>query len=153
MRMRWLWAVVAIVVALAIAAGVWVARREQEPFAPAGAPSIAALPFVDMSPAKDQEYFADGLAEEVLNRLARTPELRVTGRTSSFQFKGKNEDLRLIAKKLNVASILEGSVRKEGNRVYYRIVDESVFALCEQVCGSLQQQLRALNELVEGVGV
>ena len=79
--------------------------------------SIAVLPFVDMSPGKDQEYFADGLAEELLNALARIPELRVIGRTSSFQFKGKTEDLRTIGRKLNVATLLEGSVRKAGSRV------------------------------------
>jgi len=83
----------------------------------ATANSVAVLPFVDMSQGKDQEYFADGLAEELLNLLARIPELRVIGRTSSFQFKGKNEDLRLIAAKLGVAQLLEGSVRKSGNQV------------------------------------
>jgi serine/threonine protein kinase/Flp pilus assembly protein TadD len=82
-----------------------------------GIPSIAVLPFVNMSADKNQEYFSDGLAEELVNDLAKIPGLRVTGRTSSFQFKGKNEDLRVIAKKLNVANILEGSVRKEGNRI------------------------------------
>ena len=80
-------------------------------------PSIAVLPFVDMSPEKDQEYFSDGLAEELLNDLTKIPNLRVTARTSSFQFKGKNEDLRSIAQKLNVTTLLEGSVRKEGRRV------------------------------------
>jgi TolB-like protein/Flp pilus assembly protein TadD len=79
--------------------------------------SLAVLPFVDMSQNRDQEYFADGLAEELLNLLAGVPELRVIGRTSSFQFKGHNEDLRLIAAKLGVANLLEGSVRKAGNRV------------------------------------
>lgn len=80
-------------------------------------PSIAVLPFVDMSPGMDQEYFSDGLAEELLNALVKIPELRVTGRTSSFQFKGKNEDLRTIGEKLNVTTVLKGSVRKQGNRV------------------------------------
>jgi eukaryotic-like serine/threonine-protein kinase len=79
--------------------------------------SIAVLPFVDISQARDQEYFSDGLAEELLDVLAKTPQLRVIGRTSSFQFKGKNEDLRVIAQKLGVDHLLEGSVRKEGNRV------------------------------------
>ncbi|HJS57976.1 MAG TPA: tetratricopeptide repeat protein, partial [Vicinamibacteria bacterium] len=79
--------------------------------------SIAVLPFADMSPGKNQEYFADGLAEELLNALARIPELRVIGRTSSFQFKGKTDDLRTIGRKLNVATLLEGSVRKAENRV------------------------------------
>ena len=79
--------------------------------------SIAVLPFVDMSQGKDQEYFSDGLTEELLNLLARVPELRVIGRTSSFQFKGRNEDLRVIAAKLGVATLLEGSVRKSHNQV------------------------------------
>ena len=79
--------------------------------------SIAVLPFADMSAGKDQEYFADGLSEEVLNLLAKLPELRVIGRTSSFQFKGRNEDLRAIGEKLNVAHILEGSVRKSGEKL------------------------------------
>ena len=83
----------------------------------AAAKSIAVLPFADMSAGKDQEYFADGLAEELLNLLAKLPELRVIGRTSSFQFKGRNEDLRVIGETLNVAHILEGSVRKSGEKV------------------------------------
>jgi TolB-like protein len=88
-----------------------------KPTAMATDASVAVLPFVDMSQSKDQEYFADGLAEELLNLLARVPELRVIGRTSSFQFKGKNEDLRQIAAKLGVANLLEGSVRRAGSRV------------------------------------
>ena len=79
--------------------------------------SIAVLPFADMSQARDQEYFSDGLSEELLDVLAKVSQLRVIGRTSSFQFKGKNEDLRVIAQKLGVDHLLEGSVRKEGNRV------------------------------------
>ena len=79
--------------------------------------SIAVLPFVDMSARKDQEYFSDGLSEELLNLLAKIPELKVIGRTSSFSFKGKNEDLRSIAEKLGVAHLLEGSVRKDGNKI------------------------------------
>jgi TolB-like protein/DNA-binding winged helix-turn-helix (wHTH) protein/Flp pilus assembly protein TadD len=79
--------------------------------------SIAVLPFVDMSEKKDQEYFADGMAEEIIDLLAKIPGLRVISRTSSFQFKGKTEDLRSIAKQLGVANVLEGSVRKSGDRV------------------------------------
>lgn len=79
--------------------------------------SIAVLPFVDMSAGKDQEYFSDGLSEELLNLLAKIPELKVIGRTSSFSFKGKNEDLRSIAQKLGVAHLLEGSVQKEGKTI------------------------------------
>ena len=79
--------------------------------------SIAVLPFVDMSAGKDQEYFSDGLSEELLNLLSKIPELKVIGRTSSFSFKGKNDDLRVIGEKLGVANILEGSVQKEGNKI------------------------------------
>src|SRR6188474_2105163 len=79
--------------------------------------SIAVLPFADMSAGKDQEYFSDGLSEELINLLAKIPELKVIGRTSSFSFKGKNEDLRSIAQKLGVSNILEGSVRKDGNKI------------------------------------
>ena len=80
-------------------------------------PSVAVLPFANMSADKDQEYFADGVAEEILNSLAHVEGLRVIGRTSSFYFKGRNEDLPSIARKLSVGAILEGSVRKDGNRV------------------------------------
>lgn len=79
--------------------------------------SIAVLPFADMSPAKDQEYLADGIAEELLNRLAKAPDLKVIARTSSFAFKGRDIDIADIAKRLNVAHVLEGSVRKSGDRV------------------------------------
>ena len=80
-------------------------------------PSIAVLPFVNMSDDKENEYFSDGLAEELLNLLAKIPRLHVAGRTSSFQFKGTNEDLRIIGEQLNVANVLEGSVRKSGTRL------------------------------------
>jgi TolB-like protein len=79
--------------------------------------SIAVLPFADMSPEHDQEYFSDGLSEELLNVLAQIPELRVAGRTSSFSFKGRHEDLRIIGERLGVANVLEGSVRKAGERL------------------------------------
>jgi len=83
--------------------------------------SIAVLPLADMSPQGDHEYFSDGLTEELLNILAKVKDLRVAGRTSSFAFKGQNEDLREIAKKLDVKSILEGSVRKDDARNRVRI--------------------------------
>ena len=82
-----------------------------------GKPSIAVLPFANMSADPENEYFSDGLSEELLNVLAKNPGLKVTGRTSSFAFKGKNEDLREIGQKLGVEHLLEGSVRKAGNRV------------------------------------
>jgi len=76
--------------------------------------SIAVLPFIDMSEKRDQEYFSDGLSEELIDHLAHSQDLKVIARTSSFQFKGKNEDIRSIAGKLGVAHLLEGSVRKDG---------------------------------------
>jgi eukaryotic-like serine/threonine-protein kinase len=79
--------------------------------------SIAVLPFVDMSKKHDQEYFSDGLSEELIDRLSHSPDLKVIARTSAFQFKGKNEDMRTIASKLGVAHLLEGSVRKDGNEL------------------------------------
>jgi len=79
--------------------------------------SIAVLAFSDLSPNKDQEYFSDGMAEEILNSLVRVQDLKVAGRTSSFFFKGKNEDIRVIGKALGVANVLEGSVRKQGEKV------------------------------------
>jgi TolB-like protein len=75
------------------------------------------LPFVNLSGDKEQEYFSDGLAEELLNSLSRINELQVAGRTSSFYFKGKDIDLSTIARKLNVGSVLEGSVRRSGNKI------------------------------------
>jgi TolB-like protein/Flp pilus assembly protein TadD/predicted Ser/Thr protein kinase len=80
-------------------------------------PSIAVLPFANMSGDKEQEYFSDGLAEEILNLLAKIPSLKVIARTSSFSFRGKEQDIRKIAEALNVKNILEGSVRRSGNRI------------------------------------
>jgi serine/threonine protein kinase/Tfp pilus assembly protein PilF len=79
--------------------------------------SIAVLPFVDMSPNNDQEYFCDGLAEELINALANVKPLRVAARTSAFSFKGEKHDVREIGEKLNVDTVLEGSIRKAGNRL------------------------------------
>ena len=80
-------------------------------------PSIAVLPFANMSADPEQEYFCEGLAEELIDALARLEGLRVVGRTSSFQCRGKGHDLREVGKKLNVKTVLEGSVRKAGNRL------------------------------------
>jgi TolB-like protein len=79
--------------------------------------SIAVLPFVNMSPDKNQEYFADGISEELLNLLAQVPELRVIARTSSFSFKDKDVGIAEIARRLNVAHVLEGSVRTSGDKL------------------------------------
>jgi TolB-like protein/tetratricopeptide (TPR) repeat protein len=83
----------------------------------ASAQSVAILPFVNMSPDPDQDYFCDGIAEEIINALCCVRGLRVASRTSSFRYKGGNEDVREIGRQLNVGSVLEGSVRKAGDRV------------------------------------
>jgi len=88
--------------------------------------TIAVLPFVNMSEDASNEYFSDGLTEELLNILAKIKELRVAGRTSSFAFKGKEDDLRIIGEKLNVSSILEGSVRKDDKRNRVRITAQLI---------------------------
>ena len=90
---------------------------------PAAAPgagqahSIAVLPFVDMSPDRDQDYFCEGMAEEILNALTRIEGLRVAARTSAFQFKGRAADVRKVAQELGVNTVLEGSVRKAGTQL------------------------------------
>ena len=124
-----------IIVALVIALGyfIWERQARIEPVEPAVQPSvetdtpvdqpapskrsIAVLPFVNMSADPENEYFADGLSEELLNQFAQIPDLQVAGRTSSFSFKGKNEDLREIGATLDVAHVLEGSVRRQGDKV------------------------------------
>jgi TolB-like protein len=90
-------------------------------------PSIAVLPFANMSPDKDQEYFSDGLSEQMLDVLARVPQLRVIARTSSFSFKGKEIDAATIARTLGVSHLLEGSVRRSGNhlRISAKLVSAS----------------------------
>ena len=118
---RSLWIGAAAAAVIALAGAFWLGRTRPDGGSASSmlveAASIAVLPFTDMSPGKDQEYFTDGLSEELLNALTKIPELRVTGRSSSFQFKGRNEDLRLIGRTLNVATLLEGSVRKAGSHV------------------------------------
>jgi serine/threonine protein kinase/tetratricopeptide (TPR) repeat protein len=118
---KWLWrnpttaGLIASLVALAVGAGVivWKSELVRRPI-PA---SIAVLPFLDLSQVKDQEYFCDGMSEEILDTLAKVDGLRVVARTSSFSFKGKNVNVSEIRKKLNVENVLEGSLRREGNRI------------------------------------
>jgi TolB-like protein/Flp pilus assembly protein TadD len=103
-------------------AGAWYAGRQSVTLSGPGAaegssPSIAVLPFVNMSSDPEQEFFSDGISEELLNLLAKIPELRVAARTSSFSFKDKNVEIPEIAARLKVAHILEGSVQKVGNQV------------------------------------
>ncbi len=123
-RGPWRWGgltLAALALAAVIAAGSLYRARLRLHGVPAAdsvsAKSIAVLPFVDMSQAHDQEYFADGMAEQILDLLTKIPALKVIARTSSFQFKGKAEDVRVVAEKLGVVTVLEGSVRKAGDRL------------------------------------
>ena len=106
----------AVVLATAVVLYFW---RTQKPAAPefANQPSIAVLPFADLAASGEDDYFSDGLTEELINDLAKVPGIKVVGRSSAFQFKGKNEDLRSIGSKLGVANILEGTVRRDGNHL------------------------------------
>ena len=122
--------------------------------------SVAVLPFVDMSPQKDQEYFCDGMAEELINALTQIPALRVVSRTSSFQFKGKTDDARTIGQRLGVRTLLEGSVRTAGERMrigarltnaadgyqlwssQYDREMKDIFAVQDEIAGSILAALR-----------
>ncbi len=124
-------------------------------------PSIAVLPFVNMSSDPEQEFFSDGISEEILNALAKVKELKVAGRTSSFAFKGKDQDLRQIGLALGVAHILEGSVRKSGDTVRITAqliqVDDgfhlwsdtydrqltNVFAIQDEIATAILEQMKA----------
>jgi TolB-like protein len=114
---RWIIAILALAVVLLLADKLVLPKAANPSSAKAITPdkSIAVLPFLNMSSDKEQDYFSDGLSEELLNQLAQIPQLRVIARTSSFSFKGKEVDVATIAKALNVANVLEGSVRKSAN--------------------------------------
>ncbi len=101
---------------VAIAAAFYLVRDWQASSSGTSA-SVAVLPFADMSPNGDQEYFADGMTEEIINALARLPDLRVVARTSAFAFKGKDADIRTIGEQLGVRNVVEGSVRRSGERL------------------------------------
>jgi len=136
---------------------------------PAPAQSIAVLPFENMSGNKDNEYFADGIAEELLNQLAQLPGLQVAGRTSSFAFKGHDEDLREIGQKLGVAYVVEGSVRRSQDRVritaqlirtesgfhvWSQTFDRQltdIFAVQDEISGAITSALK-LNLMGKGAG-
>ncbi len=133
------------------------------------AKSIAVLPFVNMSPDPEQEYFADGISEEILNALARVEDLKVAGRTSSFAFKGQNQDLKIIGKALRVSHILEGSVRKAGNKLRitaqlvkvedgYHMWSETydreltdVFAIQDEISAAILIELKAQLEVGQSI--
>ena len=133
----------------------------------ASEPSVAVLPFVNMSSDPEQEYFSDGISEEILNVLTRIPNLKVAARTSSFQFKGKNLDIADIGKQLQVNHVLEGSVRKSGStlRITAQLVEadtgfhlwsntfdrqlKDVFAIQDEIAAAIAHELRTrlTNEL------
>lgn len=113
---RWIIAVLGLAVVLLLA-NTFVLHTAPAPAFNPPARSIAVLPFTNMSGDKEQDYFSDGMSEELLNSLARINELQVAARTSSFYFKGEHADLATIARKLNVASVLEGSVRRSGQTI------------------------------------
>ena len=140
-----------------IAAGTMYATRQRGE-APS---SVVVLPFMDLSPQHDQEYFSDGLTEEIIDALSRIPNVRVVARTSAFAFKGKGADIREIGRQLNVEAVLEGSVRKAGNqlritaqlnraanglhlwsRTYDRQLSD-VFAVQQEIARAIAAQLRA----------
>jgi len=145
---------------LLLALGGYAVFRRME--GPRAAPlaSAAVLPFADLSPQKDQEYFSDGLTEELITTLSQVPGLRVAARTSSFQFKGQNPDVHEVGRKLDVGAVLEGSVRKSGSRLRvsaqlinvkdgYQLWSESydrdladVFAVQEDVARAIVAALR-----------
>jgi eukaryotic-like serine/threonine-protein kinase len=145
---------------LLLAAAGYAAYRRLEAPATTSLASAAVLPFVDLSPQRDQEYFSDGLTEELTTALSQVPGLRVAARTSAFQFKGRNPDVREAGRKLDVGAILEGSVRKSGGRFRvsaqlinvkdgYQIWSESydrdladVFAVQEDLARSIVAALR-----------
>src|SRR5512132_3381176 len=157
------WAEVAIgllVLGAIVAAFMIVSRRPAASLTAIPEKSIAVLPFVDMSAGKDQEYFSDGISEELLNLLAKIPQLQVTARTSSFAFKGKEVAIPEIARTLHVAHVLEGSVRKAGNSVritaqlikagtdthlwsqtYDRKLDD-IFAIQDEIAADVVKQLK-----------
>jgi serine/threonine-protein kinase len=121
-RARWLGAAV-LCAAIMLVIGLWwirsgpVVTEEAPTTAEIAATSIAVLPFDDLSPDRESEYFGDGMAEELLNALAKIPGLKVAARTSAFSFKGKSEDIRVIGERLNVANVLTGSVRRSGDQI------------------------------------
>jgi serine/threonine protein kinase/TolB-like protein/Tfp pilus assembly protein PilF len=173
-RGLWMGLAGAVVVSIALGLILW-RGRQATPEVPAARPasgttasstpvpdakSIAVLPFVNMSSDPEQEYFSDGISEELLNLLARIPELRVTSRSSAFSFKGQKLEIPEIARRLNVAHVLEGSVRKSGKHVritaqlikadtdthlwsqtYDRTLDD-IFAIQDQIAADVVKQLK-----------
>ena len=158
--------IIAAVLTYVVSDKFWLSKRVDEQQSLVEAPpaisekSIAVLPFVNISSDKDQEFFADGLSEELLNLLAKIPELQVAARTSSFYYKGKEVKLTEIARELHVAHVLEGSVRKSGDRVRitaqliraadgyqkwsetYDRTQADIFAVQEEIAEAVVKQLK-----------
>jgi serine/threonine-protein kinase len=155
----WRWTAALAAIAAALAAAMLIERMRAQPSG-AGEASIAVVPFVNMSSDKENEYFSDGITEELINALANIPGLRVASRTSVFALKGKGLDARQIGEKLNVKTLLEGSLRREGNalRVTAQLINVSddvhlwsqsydrelkgIFALEDEIARSIAQTLR-----------
>ena len=160
-HVRWAEVAIGLLVLGAIVAAIMIVlRRPTTSLTAIPEKSIAVLPFVDMSVGKDQEYFSDGISEELLNLLGKIPQLQVTARTSSFAFKGKEIGVPEIARTLHVANVLEGSVRKAGNSVritaqlikagtdthlwsqtYDRKLDD-IFAIQDEIAADVVKQLK-----------
>ncbi len=160
-HVRWLQAAIGLLVLGAIVAGfLIVSRKPATSLTAIPEKSIAVLPFANMSDDKANDYFSDGISEELLNLLAKIPQLKVTARVSSFSFKGKELDIPEIARRLGVAHVLEGSVRKAGDQVritaqlihaadgfhmwsetYDRKVDD-IFKIQDEVAGKVVRELK-----------
>lgn len=149
------------VVVLLLIAGIFFYKRPSPQTAASGKTSLVVLPFQNMSTDKEQEYFSDGLADELIDTLSKNPKLRVISRSSAFFFKGKETDIKTIAQKLNVTHVLEGSIRKSGNRLrisaqlveaatdsnvwsqtYDRRMD-NIFAIQDEITSSVADALQA----------
>jgi TolB-like protein len=168
------WVYIALIgTALSIALfffGRYTASGKQVEWARLPVKSIAVLPFVDLSQAHDQEYFCDGISEEILGALAKIERLRVVARTSSFSFKGKAADVIEIAQKLNVQNILEGSMRREGNRIRisvqlvsaangshlwsetYELESQGVFAVQDEITRAIVEVLKVKLAVTPSAG-
>jgi TolB-like protein/Tfp pilus assembly protein PilF/class 3 adenylate cyclase len=160
-HVRWAEIAAALLVLALIIGGVfYFSRRPGQSASAVAEDSIAVLPFVDMSQAKDQGYFSDGISEELLNLLSKIPQLKVAARTSSFSFKGKGVEIPDIARQLHVANVLEGSVRKSGEQLritaqliraaegyhlwsetYDRKMDD-IFKIQDEIAGQVVKELK-----------
>lgn len=156
--------IVAVVLVLFATLMFYLGRETKAPAVANDKTAIAVLPFANLSADKDQEYFSDGLSEELVNVLAKNPKLQVTSRTSAFSFKGKEVDIKTIAQKLNVTHVLEGSVRKAGNelRITAQLIEvatdshlwsqtydrkmENIFAVQDEIAASVADALKATLE-------